>query len=267
MRQVILAITAVVSTGTASADQQSGLRFTGCPIYRNSDSGAKTGCWLVDDPATGIRYDVTASPSKPDWSNAVLVEGVRANDVADACGGVMLDPIRVSVLRDRPCTRFMLEAEGYTGRKFKLPRRNVRPLYEERTKATAPFAAKTFVIPFDFGSSFVTYQLTDYYVDATINYALDVQPARITVTGFAASAPVTVSGKVLVEPVTLAKQRADLIAKALQLRGIPATSIKVAASRANAAIEDEAFDHLPGPSLRRVEVRIEPQPSHLPAAG
>ncbi len=250
------AVIALALLMASAAQAEEAVRFIACPVYRDTDSGAKSGCWLADDPATGMRFDVSHSPTKPDWNHALLVEGRPSADGPQSCGGKPLDPVRVSVMA-APCTRFMLEAEGYPGRRFALPRRNVRPLYEERARPARPFVARTITIPFDFDSQFVTYQLSDYYLDATINYALDVQPARIVVTGYAASRPTTVSGQSLAEPATLATERAEKVAQALRLRGVPAERITVAVGP-DSSSDDEAFDGLVEPSRRRVEVRISP---------
>ncbi|MDF7776345.1 hypothetical protein P1X14_13905 [Sphingomonas sp. AOB5] len=238
-----------------AGDAQQAVRFVACPIYRDTDAGKKSGCWLAEDPASGVRYDITSSPTKADWNHAVLVEGFVAQGQGDPCGGVVLDPVRVSVLEEG-CTRHMLPAEGYPGRRFALPKRNVRPLYEERVKPAQPFAARTFTIPFDFGSSFVTYQLSDYYLDAAINYALDVQPATVTITGFAATGSERISERDLKEPRALARTRAEAMARAFELRGVPVA--RVATGRPGPS-RDEAFDGLNGPSLRRVEISIEPK--------
>jgi outer membrane protein OmpA-like peptidoglycan-associated protein len=254
--KALAAIALATALGGAANDTAHDLRFVACPIYRDTDAGAKSGCWLVDDPASGIRYDVSRSPSKPDWNAAVLVEGRAGGDAANPCGGVVLDPVRTSVL-ERPCTRFVLEAEGFPGRKFTLPKRNVRPLYEERKRLERPFAARTIMVPFDFGKAFIVYQLSDYYIDQAINYALDVQPARVTVMGFAASTPSVVSGKPLAEPESLARIRAELVAKALVLRGVPRDAILVKTG-APSVRDDEAFDGLHASSQRRVEVSIFP---------
>ena len=254
-----IGLLALLVAGTAgAADTTADLRFVACPVYRDTDSGAKSGCWLVDDPATGIRYDVSGAPSKPDWNHAVLVEGRASAAAINPCGGKLLDPVRTSII-DEPCTRYMLEAEGFSGRKFALPRRNVRPLYEQRQRPEAPYKPRTVTIPFDFGKSFIVYQLGDYYIDQAINYALDVQPAHVTVTGYAATTPVTISGRTLSEPATLARTRAELVARALVLRGVPTNSITVATATPTAN-GDEAFDGLREPSLRRVEVRVDPAP-------
>ena len=240
------------------------LRFVACPIYRDTDAGKKSGCWLADDPATGTRHDVTSSPTKPDWNFAILVEGRPASAAGNPCGGILLDPVRVSVLHE-PCTRFLLEGEGFAGRKFTLPRRNVRPLYEAHDAPAKPFAARAFVIPFDFGSSFVTYQLTDYYLDAALSYAIDIQPARVTITGYAATNGSRVSDRVLAEPPKLADERATLVARALALRGVPSDRIVIHAAGQDTIVDGEAFDTLPEASRRRVELYIEPlSPSKLP---
>lgn len=246
---------ATLAGATVNADR-SELRFVACPVYRDTNAGRKSGCWLATDPASGTRYDITSSPTKPDWNHAVLVEGRADAKAGDPCGGTVIDPARVSVL-EAPCPRFALPAEGYKGRKFALPQRNVRPLYDVRKKQEAPFQEGRFTIPFDFGGSFVIYQLSDYYLDAMINYALDVQPARIEIAGNADTRRAIVSGTALAEPAGLARQRADVIRQALILRGIAPVSIKIVPAT-RAPYVREAFDGLDAPAARRVDVRIIP---------
>ncbi|RYY26664.1 MAG: hypothetical protein EOP62_09485 [Sphingomonadales bacterium] len=255
LRAILLAAT----TGAVVNADSPELRFIGCPVYRDTDAGRKSGCWLVTDPATGIRYDVTSSPTKPDWNHAVLVEGRADAKAGDTCGGMVIDPARVSVL-EAPCPRFALRGEGFTGRKFALPARNVRPLYDVRKKQNPPFQEGRFTIPFDFGGSFVVYQLSDYYMDAMINYALDVQPARIEIAASADTRPTVVSGTTLSEPRALATQRAQVIRQSLILRGISPDTIKIV-SATRAPYVAAAFDGLDAPAARRVDVRIIPGPS------
>ncbi|MCR5872481.1 hypothetical protein LRS12_18315 [Sphingomonas sp. J344] len=81
----MLLLGAVLLTGAQDAHQT--VRFIACPVYRDTDNGRKSGCWLASDPATGIRYDVTAAPTKPDWNHAILVEGFVATNGGDPCGG------------------------------------------------------------------------------------------------------------------------------------------------------------------------------------
>jgi hypothetical protein len=89
-------------------------RFIACPIYRDADAGRKSGCWLADEGTSGQRFDVSQAPTKPDWNHEVLVEGEVTSQQENACGGLVLNPVRVSVLPG-PCTRHMLPAEGFPG--------------------------------------------------------------------------------------------------------------------------------------------------------
>ena len=71
----LLAYLAAMAAPLAAQAQDAGalVRFIACPVYRDADSGKKSGCWLVDDPASGVRYDASLSPYKPDWNFGVLV--------------------------------------------------------------------------------------------------------------------------------------------------------------------------------------------------
>ncbi|MCR5872482.1 hypothetical protein LRS12_18320 [Sphingomonas sp. J344] len=169
----------------------------------------------------------------------------------------MIEPATVSVLEE-PCTRHLIRAEGYQGRRFALPARNVRPLYEARNKPSQPFAEGRFTIPFGYRSSFITYQLSDYYLDATINYALDVQPARIEIAGVAQTVPDMVSGREIVEDKALARTRAEVVRRALILRGIAPERIRIVKALSGPFVT-EAFDGLSWPQARRVDVRIVPE--------
>lgn len=246
----------LIATAAAMASDTAPVSFVACPIYRDTDNGRKSGCWLVDDAASGARYDITAAPTKPDWNHAVLVEGRVSAGAPDLCGGRVLEPARVSVLPE-PCTRYRLLAEGYKGRRFALPERNVRPLYEARTPPAKPYVAGRFTIPFDFGGTFIAYQLADYYTDRAIDYALAVQPARVTVSGSAQVVPRTVSGRTLAEPRGLARERAELIKRALEMRGVPPDRIRIAGATPKPYVP-AAFDGIAEAQARRVDVLVTP---------
>ena len=239
----------------APADPE--IRFVSCPIYRDADAGKKSGCWLADDHEDGRRFDVSPSPTKPDWNFAVLVEGKVAAGKTDVCGGVVLDPVRVSVL-DEPCTRAMLPAEGYPGRRFVLPARNIRPLYEARKPFDQPFRERTFSIPFEFGRAFITYQLSDYLIDEAVAYALASHAARVEVTGYAATTPAVVSGRTLSEPLQVAQDRATVATRWLTDLGLPADRLHVAWRGDAEASDMPGADGLREPSRRRVEIRVTP---------
>lgn len=253
------ALIATMALLTGAKNAENAVRFIACPVYRDTDSGRKSGCWLASDPATGIRYDVTAAPTKPDWNHAILVEGIVATDGGNPCGGTVVEPARVSVI-DLPCTRHLLKAEGFKGRRFALPERNVRPLYDARQRPAKPYVEGRFTIPFDYQSSFIVYQLGDYYLDATINYALDVQPAMVEIAGVAQTRPEKVSGEIVEEDQGLARRRAEVVRQALLMRGIAAERVKIVDALPGPFV-DTAFDGLEWPAQRRVDVRIRPATS------
>ena len=243
--------------GAPAAAQTTELRFVTCPIYRDTDAGRKSGCWLADSPEDGRRYDVTPSPTKPDWNHAVLVEGRVAAEQTDACGGVVLDPVRVSILPE-PCARAMLPAEGHPGRRFVLPERNVRPLYESRKPFSAPYTERTYEIPFEFGRSFVVYQLSDYLMDQAVAYALAVHARRVVITGWAATTPAVISGHTLAEPPELAKARAEVAAQWMRSLGVPPDRLKISWRTGAEPVDMAGADGLADPSRRRVDIKIVP---------
>lgn len=249
MNWLALLATAAVLQPDGSAQ----LRFVACPIYRDVDAGRKSGCWLVDEPASGVRYDVSAAPSKPDWNHAVLVEGISAPTAPDACGGVQLDPVRTSILPDT-CPRHMLPAEGYRGRPFVLPPRNVAPLSAPRPAPPGPYADRRFSLAFDFDKAFVIYQLDDYLLDQAIAWIRAANPGRIVVTGHAVTSAVRVSGHRLAERRGLARERAERIAEALIRLGVPRARIETRWRDNGPPAAVDGADGLTEPSRRRVDI-------------
>ena len=231
------------------------VRFVSCPVYRDTDAGKKSGCWLADDHASGIRYDVSQSPYKPDWNRAVLVEGRVAASGDDPCGGKVLDPVRSSILREA-CPRHMLPAEGYPGRKFVLPARNIAPLAVPRPAPPGPFAARTFTLFFEFDRDFVTYQYGDFLLDQAVTWIAAAKPKRLVVTGFAATLPEAVSGQALAERADVGQERADKIAESLR-RMLPGMPITTSAELAAKPVDHADADGLPGQSQRRAEIAAE----------
>jgi outer membrane protein OmpA-like peptidoglycan-associated protein len=245
-------------TGPAMAEPAAQeIRFVTCPIYRDADFGKKSGCWLANNHEDGVRYDVSPSPTKPDWHYAILVEGRVAKSQKDVCGGVVLDPARVSVL-DEPCTPVMIPAEGFPGRKFVLPTRNMRPLYEPRAPFTQPYQVREFSVPFEFDRSFVTYQLGDYLIDQAVAYAVATKAAKVEIVGYAATDPASVSGRRLAEHAEVAQARAQTAAQWMTLLGVPADRLRVSWKRGAQPAPIEGADGLVEPSRRRVDIRITP---------
>ncbi|HVY80435.1 MAG TPA: OmpA family protein [Steroidobacteraceae bacterium] len=246
---VLLAALATSSTAVHSAE----LRFIACPVYRDTDAGRKSGCWLADEGTSGRRFDVSLAPTKPDWNHEILVEGTVAAVQDGACGGVVLNPIRVSVLPGS-CTRHMLPAEGFPGRTFVLPARNVRPLAEPRVVPPPPYTNRTFYLFYDFDRSFLVYQLDDYLLDQAVTYLRAAQPKKVVVTGYAATEAAEVSGRRIAERPQIARIRAESIAESLRRLGIPAERIEVRWRADAQPIDVPDADGVREASRRRVEI-------------
>ena len=247
----------IAGAAGATAAQQGQQRFISCPIYRDTDAGRKSGCWLVDEPTSGQRYDISRAPTKPDWNHEVLVEGVLGTVQDDACGGMVLDPVRVSVLPGA-CTRRVLPAESFPGRVFVLPERNLRPLSEVRKTYGPPYDQRRFYLFFDFDSSFLVYQLDDYFLDRAATYILAASPRRVVVTGFAATDASRVSGRTISENRAVAKLRAESIAESLRRLGVPAEKLAIRSQMGAGPVDVQDADGVVAASRRRVEIEALP---------
>lgn len=238
----------------SDAPDQDVVRFVACPIYRDTDAGRKSGCWLAEDPATGIRYDVTDGPTKPQVGKVSLFEGIVTKE-ADTCGGVVLRPVRQAVL-DESCPRAIIPAEQYPGRRFILPADVMKPTWEPRTLPAPPYTTQEFHIVFDFGNDFHVYQYAELILERISLYVKASKPKAVVVTGYAATKPIEVSGRAFAEPLPLARSRAEATTEALVRLGVERKLIRIETKG-----EPQPIANLPTPGLeaskRRVTVRIE----------
>ncbi|AUN32241.1 hypothetical protein [Niveispirillum cyanobacteriorum] len=256
MRRIMMALLALLSFNSV-AQAADAVRFISCPVYRDTDAGRKSGCWLAEERETGRRFDITQSATKPDWSMAVLVEGRIADKQDNACGSVVLEPVRVSILPAQACTRVLIPAEGFPGRRFVLPARNIRPLYAPEPAPPPPYTAQLFPIPFDFGRDFVVYQQSDWMLVRAATYA-KASGGNVVITGYAETEPVHVSGQSLAEPAALGKTRAEMARLWLVSLGVPANKVRVEWKQNPAPLADPAFDGLTETSRRRVDIQVMP---------
>lgn len=224
------------AAGVARADSSARARtFIGCPVYRDTDHGLKSGCWLVIDNSTGVRYDISLGRMKPQIGHEALVEGrlkdARAADTGSlehtACGGVVLSPVVVSPLATR-CTAFVLPAEGFPGRRFVLDLKDVLPPADVVEKLPPPpYVARTWHIEFTFDSDFLEYQYSEVILDRISRYIRAGHPRRVEVTGYAVTQPRVVSGERMAEIPQLARERAQMVALALRRLGVPRAMLEV----------------------------------------
>jgi hypothetical protein len=256
MRRLLALAAASLPVLSASAvETAQSLRFVACPVYRDTDAGLKSGCWLATDPQTGRQWDVSQSPYKPDWNFAVLVEGTAASPAEQPCGAPVLDPVRTSRLAT-DCVRHMLPAEGLPGRRFVLPARNIRPLSSAPTPPPGPYSERTFTLFFELDRSFVVYQYGDYLLDQAALWIRVTHPRRLVVTGYAASEAETISGHVIAERPEVAQERADTVALSLS-RLFPDIAIETRAVTGSGVTDHPDADGIPGQSQRRAEITVQ----------
>ena len=234
--------------------------FVACPVYRDTNAGRKSGCWLATDEASGIRYDVSPSRTKPQHGHEILVEGRRSgSNAADPgggspCGGVTLEPVVVSVL-DSLCPSHTIPAEGYPGRRFRVdPRLVLQPADVPESLPPPPYGPRDWHIEFAYRSDFLQYQYSEVILDEIGRYVRASHPRAVTVTGYAVTAARDVSEHRLEEPRELARSRAALVALALERLGTPPAVLQV---RVGDNPEPLAgADELTEPSRRRVDVHL-----------
>jgi len=267
LRKALLGATALMGTAVAAAGPAQPVTFVACPVYRDTDNGRKSGCWLATDPASGIRYDVTQSRSKPQMGREILVEGLLANNTQapgagpahepgadDPCGGTVIAPVHVSVLSST-CPSFMLPAEGHPGRRFHLdPTLVLPPSDVVRAPPPPPYPARDWVIEFSYQSDFLQYQYSEVILDEIARYVLASHPRHVEVTGHAVTRTRVVSEHSLAEPASLARARAEMVAEGLRRLGVSDTLVHTTWSEnPPASLVD---DGLPEPSRRRVDIRV-----------
>lgn len=228
--------------------------FVACPIYRDTDMGRKSGCWLADD-AVATRYDVTWAPIKPQYGKPILVEGVVSAD-ADTCGGVVLKPVRVSVLPGA-CPRTVVPAGEYPGRPSPPPTDVLAPTSVPRMLPPPPYVRSDFTIYFEFGRDFLIYQHAEVVLEKVQLYVQASQAKQVIVQAYAATDPVVRSGRTLAEPMSLASDRAAVVALALRRLGIPDALVTTEVHGSPQPTDLEA-GKLPESSKRRVTITVVP---------
>ncbi len=246
------ALAAALATVLVSTSA-SAVSFVACPVYRDTDAGRKSGCWIATDGATGIRYDVTDSPNKPLVGRMILVEGEPAGS-ADICGGVPLNPVRVAVLSET-CAEVMIPAEGFPSKPSVLPAETMQPLGVPRKMPAPPYSPQTWQVGFTFNDDRLMYQSAEVVIEKAMLYATASKARKVRITGYADVRGFTVSGRKLAEPAPLARDRALMVREALVRLGVPPATISTEWRHDPQAISGGA---MAAASKRRVTIVVAP---------
>jgi len=222
-------------------------------------------CWAAD--YNGERYYLGAqrgpdSSYLPQMKHKVLVEGVLT-DAPRICGGLVMSPLRVSVLPelDLACDGPVLPGDGLTPptlspRAARTPLQP-HPLHEGigsfmlSDVPEPPYTTREFRIDFDFGTTLLVDQMQKRLIEIW-TYAKLAGTPQITVQGYTSTTLLS-DGHLLAEPVDLAEDRAKKIHDMLVNLGAPNRGITV-----TWADSPEQPDGVRDAERRRVIVTIEP---------
>lgn len=241
-------------TQVSSANAQT-LAFISCPIVRDTSS---VPCWLSEFEGQlyylGIQTDVSADFSPPSLGHKVLVEGTVAGERTEICGGLVLDPVKVSVLPElSPECNTLLMAED----RYELPFEAPRPPGPSAGRLAfspppppplpePPFSERTFEIPYDFDGT-VNFQ-SPRFLSPALTYAQHVKAKRLEITGYRTAVELS-SDEVVHERESLGTIRAEQVADLLRGAGLTEPEYIV-----------RGVDEMEpgGPDRRRVTIRVIP---------
>ena len=132
-----MVVSACLAAMAARAENR--VNFVSCPIVRDTPS---VPCWLSAYEGElyylGIQTDVSAEFHPPYLGHRVLVEGVIADDEPRICGGVVLEPVRISVHGD---SSIAPEPSNSAARPYRPSVNALRRAVPVKTAAIAPAPA------------------------------------------------------------------------------------------------------------------------------
>ena len=245
-----LILLTVLSSGAnqSSAQQSSSYsarrNFVACPIVRDTKTQP---CWLAEYEGElyylGQQGGVANDFYPPQLGHLALVEGAVGQ--GRVCGGIPLQPVKVSVLRElTPACRTMLPAEDGIEAPPPIPApRGPAPSW---VKVDDPGAVTLY---FDFDNDFFSLHVTVALTDLAKHVA-QLKESRVEVTGFRAATRLT-NGQVMTERDGMGSIRARKVADTLAGLGVPARVITV-----NAPTQAQPADGVNDPWNRRVEIRV-----------
>lgn len=246
----------LLSASVVAAQQRT--NFVTCPIVRDT---ASVPCWLAEYNGElyflTLQTDVSAPVNPPSLGHRVLVEGTVSTEPR-ICGGVVLNPVHLSVLeRDASCNT-MLPAEDRYNLTFEPPRPpgpskgrlafdNAPPPAAAAAPA-APASTREFIVSYPF-DGLVGFTHAGALTQI-LNFARTANAREIEIVGHRGAVRLS-NGQTMAEESTIGKKRAEQIAMLLQGANLKGPSYKVTWHDA-AAAADGVDDHL----SRRVVVTV-----------
>jgi hypothetical protein len=251
-------VTALLALPLAAEDAPGEPRnFVSCPIVRDT---ASVPCWLAEYDGElyflTLQTDVSAPVTPPWLGHRVLVEGTVARDQARICGGVVLEPVVLSVLPelDASCNT-LLPAEERYNLTFEPPRPPGPSAGRLAFAGDPPPAApaeppREFTLRYDFEGLVVFRHAGD--LTAIFDAARARKARTVSITGHRGSVLLS-NGTTLTEQPSLARRRAEQIATLLRGAGLTDVDYQI-----HWQDEPGVATGLNDASLRRVTVELTP---------
>ena len=247
-----------LSAAPLAAEESAARRnFVACPIVRDT---ASVPCWLAE--YEGELYFLTlqtdvSSPVTPPWlGHRVLVEGTAAPAKPRICGGIVLEPVVLSVLPelDAACNTAVLPAEDRYNLTFEPPRppgpsAGRLAFAGASAPPPAPEPPHTFTLRYDFDGLIVFRHAGEL---TSILDAAKARKARVVAIMGNRGSVLLSDGTTLVEKPAMARRRAEQVAELLRGAGLTDVEYRVRwHDEAGAADGDDA-------ALRLVTVELDP---------
>jgi hypothetical protein len=255
-----VSLAAALMAGAAAAEDVPAERrnFVACPIVRDT---ASVPCWLAEYDGElyflTLQTDVSAPVTPPWLGHRVLVEGTVAQGRERICGGIVLEPVVLSVLPelDAACNTPVLPAEDRYNLTFEPPRPPGPSAGRLAFAGAAPpprpaEPQREFALRYDFDGLVVFRHAGD--LTAIFNAAQTLDARRVTITGYRGSVLLS-DGTTLTEQESLARRRAEQVAALLRGAGLTDVDYRV-----EWRDEPGAADGLDDAALRRVTVELAP---------
>ena len=215
---------------------ESHVNFVSCPQLRDTTPN----CWIARSGGETYFIGAQRGPNDsylPQMKHQVLVEGV-VTDEPRVCGGIVLRPLRVSVLPelDLSCDGPILPADGLAPPTLP-PRGSAAPAgtpsdvlgpvgsFMRTPVPQPPFTDREFRIDFDFGTDILTDQMQRRVIEI-LTYGATARAKAYVIRGYPAATLLS-NGQVLEEPAGLGEQRARKMADLLVNLGASRERLRV----------------------------------------
>lgn len=253
--RILVAAMGSAAFAAQAAGASNPLPFVACPIVQDTPS---VPCWIAETGGEtyylGIQSDVSAPFNPPSLGHEVLVEGSVKKDAPRICGGLVVDPVTVSIMPEMSpeCDKVRQVDPRYT-----LPFDPPRPPGPSTGKLAysyappppppqPPYKPMEFTVPYEF-EGMVNFK-TPRVLAPVLKYAQLVDAKRIEVAGYRGATRLA-DGTVVREHEGIARARAEEIAGMLRGAGI---------DKAQYVVKADESPAVGGPDNRRTTIRVIP---------